>query len=108
MLFRRRARPAAPAPGLEPEGDAHRAPVRSPDPGGPGSLTGTYLTDGRSLFRVQHTITETEGLHLQEPLLELEDCKTMELILCSASALARLGLRPVKPAAGRTGALVAW
>ena len=61
------------------------------------SITGTYLTDGRSLFRVQHAITEADGLHLDEPLLELEDCATLELILCSADALERLGLRPVNP-----------
>ena len=61
------------------------------------SITGTYLTDGRSLFRVQHAITEADGLHLDEPLLELEDCATLELILCSAGALERLGLRPVTP-----------
>ena len=63
------------------------------------SVTGTYLTDGRSLFRVQHAITEADGLHLEEPLLELEDCATLELILCSAGALERLGLRPVDPSA---------
>ncbi len=65
------------------------------------SITGTYLTDGRSLFRVQHAITEAEGLHLDEPLLELEDCATLELILCSAGALERLGLRPVSPSGDR-------
>ncbi len=64
------------------------------------SVTGTYLTDGRSLFRVQHAITEADGLDLEEPLLELEDCATLELILCSAGALERLGLRPVDPADG--------
>jgi hypothetical protein len=63
------------------------------------SVTGTYLTDGRSLFLVQHAITEADGLDLEEPLLELEDCATLELILCSAGALERLGLRPVDPAA---------
>jgi hypothetical protein len=69
------------------------------------SITGTYLTDGRSLFRVQHAITESDGLHLDEPLLELEDCATLELILCSAGALERLGLRPVDPSEdGRGGA----
>jgi hypothetical protein len=104
MMFRRRARPAAP----EQDAEAARVASGPRSPEEPGSLTGTYLTDGHSLFRVQHTITETEGLHLQEPLLELEDCKTMELILCSAGALARLGLRPVKPSTGRAGALVAW
>ena len=65
------------------------------------SATGTYLTDGRSLFRVQHAITEADGLRLDEPLLELEDCATLELILCSAGALERLGLRPVEPAPGQ-------
>ena len=64
------------------------------------SGNGTYLTDGRSLFHVQHTITEADGLHLEEPLLELEDCATLELILCSAGALERLGLRPVEPSGG--------
>jgi hypothetical protein len=67
------------------------------------SVTGTYLTDGRSLFRVQHAITEADGLDLEEPLLELEDCATLELILCSAGALERLGLRPVDPAADQHG-----
>ncbi len=67
------------------------------------SATGTYLTDGRSLFRVQHAITEADGLDLEEPLLELEDCATLELILCSAGALERLGLRPVDPSAEGQG-----
>jgi hypothetical protein len=82
-------------------GQAQRArePVEEAHPlqGGEPSVTGTYLTDGRSLFRVQHAITEADGLHLDEPLLELEDCATLELILCSAGALERLGLRPVTP-----------
>ena len=67
------------------------------------SANGTYLTDGRSLFRVQHAITEADGLHLEEALLELEDCATLELILCSAGALERLGLRPVSPSAEGAG-----
>jgi hypothetical protein len=91
MRFRRKRHEEAHAP--EPESPR---PVEEPAP----SITGTYLTDGRSLFRVQHAITEAEGLHLDEPLLELEDCATLELILCSAGALARLGLRPVSPSGG--------
>jgi hypothetical protein len=98
MLFRRRASPDPPPP------SADREERRQPVEYGPEPPAGTYLTDGRSLFRVQHKITDAEGLHLQEPLLELEDCRTLELILCSASALERLGLRPVTPAAGRDGA----
>ncbi len=79
------------APGADEQATrCERAPA---EPSG----TGTYLTDGRSLFRIQHTITEADGLHLDEPLLELEDCATLELILCSAGALERLGLRPVEP-----------
>jgi len=89
MRFRRRHR--------EQEGAIAPAAQESPPPVAEPSITGTYLTDGRSLFRVQHAITEAEGLHLEEPLLELEDCSTLELILCSAGALERLGLRPVSP-----------
>jgi hypothetical protein len=96
MPFRRRNRSDStdsrpPGEGAKP---ARRREACEPD-------AGTYLTDGRSLFRVQHAITEAEGLHLQEPLLELEDCKTLELILCSAGALDRLGLRPVTPSPDR-------
>lgn len=76
-----------------PEEEQEQEPERRPQP----SVTGTYLTDGRSLFRIQHAITEADGLHLEEPLLELEDCATLELILCSAGALERLGLRAVNP-----------
>ncbi len=99
MRLRRRA-PADPPAGdgadrESPRPPAEKEPERHPRP----SVTGTYLTDGRSLFRVQHAITESDGQHLEEPLLELEDCATLELILCSAGALERLGLRPVDPAA---------
>jgi hypothetical protein len=61
-------------------------------------LVGTYLTDGRTLFRVQHAIPGTSE---EDPLLELEDCRTLELILCTRRALDRLGLRRVDPT-GRT------
>ena len=103
MRFRRR-RPdpdSAGAAGAEaPGGPPAPVELDTPDSNGERepSITGTYLTDGRSLFRVQHAITEADGLHLDEPLLELEDCATLELILCSAGALERLGLRPVTPA----------
>ena len=98
-MFRRRPRtdPGASASGDEDGPRADETPVQQPEQ--KPSLTGTYLTDGRSLFRVQHAITEADGLHLDEPLLELEDCSTLELILCSAGALERLGLRPVDPSA---------
>jgi hypothetical protein len=96
MRFRRKPREQD---GAGAEQDSPQ-PAQEPAP----SITGTYLTDGRSLFRVQHAITEAEGLHLDEPLLELEDCATLELILCSAGALERLGLRPVSPS-GESGAV---
>ena len=100
-IFRRRARPPR---SPDRDGGAEEPPMgarEAQEPwgahDGAGPLTGRYLTDGRSLFRVQHAITEAEGLHLDEAILELEDCMTLELILCSASALERLGLRPVTP-----------
>jgi len=99
MVFRRRPRtdPSASAGGEHESVPAGAAEAGAADAQEP-SVTGTYLTDGRSLFRVQHAITEADGVHLDEPLLELEDCATLELILCSADALERLGLRAVCPA----------
>lgn len=54
---------------------------------------GSYITDGTGLFRVADAIS-TRG----ELFLELEDCRTLELILCPARTVARLGLRRVTPA----------
>ena len=59
-------------------------------------LVGCYLTDGRALYRVLHAITEQTR---EDPLLELEDCRTLELTLCSRRALEELCLRTVSPAA---------
>ncbi|HUN77651.1 MAG TPA: hypothetical protein VMU32_01900 [Solirubrobacteraceae bacterium] len=58
--------------------------------------TGAYITDGTGLFRVADAIS-TRG----ELFLELEDCRTLELILCQARTVARLGLRKVTPAPAR-------
>jgi hypothetical protein len=55
--------------------------------------TGAYLTDGTSLFRVADALSNRGEL-----FLEIEDCGTLELILCPTRTLARLGLRPVVPA----------
>jgi hypothetical protein len=55
--------------------------------------TGTYLTDGTALYRVADALS---GRH--ELLLELEDCGTLELILCPARTVAGLGLSTVTPA----------
>jgi hypothetical protein len=54
---------------------------------------GTYLTDGVTLLRVEGTFTAIAG----NPLVELEDCRTLEIILCPARRIARLGLLEVTP-----------
>jgi hypothetical protein len=55
-----------------------------------------YLTDGETLFHIERTLVEDPKGEL---LVELEDCGTLELIVCSARSVAELGLRPVKPLA---------
>jgi hypothetical protein len=55
-----------------------------------------YLTDGETLFHIERTLVENPKGEL---LVELEDCGTLELIVCSARSVAELGLRPVKPLA---------
>jgi hypothetical protein len=54
---------------------------------------GTYLTDGSALLRVQDALSGGG-----EMFLELEDCSTLELILCPARTVAGLALRTVTPA----------
>ncbi|HTA15324.1 MAG TPA: hypothetical protein VK781_10765 [Solirubrobacteraceae bacterium] len=55
---------------------------------------GGYLTDGEGLFHIERTLlNDPRG----ELLVELEDCTTLELIVCSARSVAELGLRPVQP-----------
>ena len=62
----------------------------------PHSLNGVgYLTDGRALFHVERTLLDDPHGEL---LVELEDCATLELIVCSARSVAELGMRPVVPA----------
>lgn len=53
-----------------------------------------YLTDGETLFHIERTLVNSPKGEL---LVELEDCGTLELIVCSARSVAELGLRPVKP-----------
>lgn len=55
---------------------------------------GDYVTDGSSLFRVEHTLADERGGELY---VELENCGTMELIVCSVQALAAGPLRCVEP-----------
>jgi hypothetical protein len=57
-------------------------------------FVGEYLTDGETLFRIERTLVrDTHG----DLLVELEDCATLELIVCSARSVAELSLRPVQP-----------
>jgi hypothetical protein len=71
-------------------------PNRASDTGSPPVLAvaGRYLTDGETLFHVERTLVENPRGEL---LLELEDCVTLELIVCSSGSVAELGLRPVWP-----------
>jgi hypothetical protein len=72
---------------------------------GDGSLApapGEYLTDGRTLFRVEHALADPISCEL---FLELENCQNLEMVLHPARALMALGLRPVTPAAEVAGDL---
>jgi hypothetical protein len=68
---------------------------------------GSYMTNGGTLYRVERHLTDSAGV---EALLELEDCATLELVLCPARPAAVLGLRLVFPqadaAAGRPAVAV--
>jgi hypothetical protein len=55
---------------------------------------GGYMTDGQTLFHIERTLMDDPHGNL---LVELEDCATLELIVCSARSAAELGLRPVLP-----------
>lgn len=93
-LFGRGARhAAAPAQQVAPEPAPEGAPPPSP-PGLPPE--GAYVTDGESLYRVANSIRDPRDGEL---IIELEDCRTLELILCSASVIADLRLCAVTPAA---------
>jgi hypothetical protein len=53
-----------------------------------------YLTDGTALFHVERTLVDNPRGEL---LIELEDCMTLDLIVCSERSVAELGMRPVQP-----------
>jgi hypothetical protein len=69
--------------------------ARSAEQTPPYPLSAGYLTDGRALFHVERTLLDDPHGEL---LVELEDCATLELIVCSARSVAELGMRPVAPA----------
>lgn len=54
--------------------------------------TDAYLTDETALFRVADAISNRGEL-----FFELENCSTLELILCPARTVGKLGLRKVTP-----------
>jgi hypothetical protein len=56
---------------------------------------GAYLTDGSVLFRVADTLVDKVGGNL---FLELEDCTTLEIVLCPARSVTELALHPITPA----------
>ncbi len=59
-------------------------------------FTDGYLTDGETLFHIERTLVEDARGDL---LIELEDCATLELVVCTVRSLAQLALRPVQPLA---------
>jgi hypothetical protein len=65
----------------------------------PNPFEGGYMTDGETLFHIERTLVKDGRGDL---LVELEDCATLELIVCSARSVAELGLRPVQPLAPTT------
>jgi hypothetical protein len=58
-------------------------------------VTGAYVTDGASLFRVEHIHSDRDR---GKTFIELEDCATMVLSICTQETLAALPLRSVSPA----------
>lgn len=62
-----------------------------------GLAAGDYVTDGSSLFRVEHTLADERSGELY---VELENCGTLELIVCSARALAAGRLRCISRVGG--------
>ena len=60
----------------------------------PVPAAGTYLTDGVALFHVESILART----CEDVLLELENCTTSELLVCSARRLSAVGLRLVRAA----------
>ena len=53
---------------------------------------GAYLTDGAKLFRVAGIVSGSSG----PKVIELEDCRTLEVGTYSEADLVALGLSPVR------------
>lgn len=55
----------------------------------------SYVTDGVTLYHVERLIADRDrGV----TLLELEDCASLDVVLCPAKSATAMGLRPVVPA----------
>jgi hypothetical protein len=78
-------------PGVHGVGEAS-APTSGPDQLAP--VAGAYLTTGGALLRVEHVHTDSDS---GTTFVELEDCATMELSICTADTLAAQDLRSVVP-----------
>jgi hypothetical protein len=57
-------------------------------------VAGAYVTDGASLFRVEHMHSDPAS---GKTFIELEDCATMVLSICTRETLAAAPLRSVVP-----------
>jgi hypothetical protein len=68
------------------------APASSPGQLAP--VAGAYLTTGGALLRVEHVHTDSDS---GTTFVELEDCATMELSICTADTLAAQKLQSVVP-----------
>jgi hypothetical protein len=75
------------------EGDGDRGSL-GPEAAGCALLAGAYITDGCSLFRIEHTHTDRVS---GETFVELENCATLELSVWSLDTLAARPLRYVGP-----------
>jgi len=76
-------------------GAASSSPVAAIDDTVWAPSPGSYLTDGVTLFLVASAMSgSAEGGDLY---LELEDCGTLEIVLCPVRGLAEWGLRAVTP-----------
>ncbi|HEV2980757.1 MAG TPA: hypothetical protein VGX51_04950 [Solirubrobacteraceae bacterium] len=71
-----------------------RAGARPPRAAGCELLVGDYVTDGRSLFRVEHMHTDPRT---GRSFVELENCTTLELSAGPVDHPFALGLRSVTP-----------
>ena len=76
------------------EAFSEQAAARRPETAGCELLTGGYVTDGRTLFRVEHVHSDARS---GETFAELENCTTLELSVWSVDHLSARSVRCVTP-----------